>query len=175
MPVLLSGSPREPSSDDCILCTRSGERIPVATDEQLASRSSYKTVEHWNNFYLKKFSMGIKVRSAPRYPYNCVGMVFGSRRVWIDDDHIPQILSEDDFRKIERQDADIGDVIVYIRNQTPVHIGIIYRKELEFDNSTPRFWVLSKWGELAEFEHFEDIVPEVFGEQREFYTERIPM
>lgn len=61
---------------------------------------------------------------------------------------------------------------MYYNNDKPVHVGIIFREYLDLDGKTPRFWVLSKWGAAAEFEHFEDDVPEAFGQERKIYTDR---
>src|SRR5438552_4240440 len=47
--------------------------------------------------------------------YNCVGMVFGVRRTWIDPDQIPMILEDDGYRHLPGlwDLARIGDVVIY--------------------------------------------------------------
>ena len=120
--------------------------------------------------YTDKFRLDI--RSESDYPYNCVGMVFASRRAVIDDSEIKRILLEDNYHQIGRDQVIIGDVIAYLYEQKFVHVGIVFEKTLDIDNRTPRFRVVSKWGEdLPEFIHFEDQIPEMYGTPS-FYTDR---
>lgn len=44
----------------------------------------------------------LKIRSVSEYPYNCVGMVFCSRRASVDIKHIYDILTQDGYNEINR-------------------------------------------------------------------------
>jgi hypothetical protein len=107
--------------------------------------------------------------------YNCVGMVVGSRRVWIDPADLIRILVEDGYRKLNGlAEAQFGDVVVY-RNakREVVHVGIVIGKNL-YDPEAVRdpLVVLSKWGGAGEYEHDLSDVPVQLGSPAEFWTDR---
>jgi hypothetical protein len=165
VPIQLIGDNPTPSDDKAIR-TRSGWIIPQSPGE---SELSVETMEGWAKYFLKKFP--IKLRSLSRYPYNCVGMVFTSRRAWIDIEHIDQILKTDGYRQIQRNGVLIGDVVVYKFNNKAAHVGSICTTQLI--GNTLNIDVLSKWGDGPEFIHPIDRIPELYGVASEFYTDRV--
>jgi len=168
--VLRLGAFESQVPDDCAICTRSGWKIPEL-EEPLPSHPFFNDVEQFTRFYLHKF-VGLKVRSKSEYPYNCVGMVFSSRRAAINPSYLNKILQEDNYRPISRNEVQVGDVVVYSYRNELSHVGIILKVELI--GQTPIFTVMSKWGDVApEFVHLIDQVPEVLGEPIAFYTDRV--
>lgn len=113
-----------------------------------------------------------KVRSLSPYMYNCVGMIFSSRRAWIEIDELEQILADDFYRKISMAQLDAGDIVIYTRNGTRTHIGLIIFIEREA-NEIRNIVVLSKWGADGEIEHDLQIVPKGYGFPTEFWSEKI--
>lgn len=118
----------------------------------------------------KKNKRIMSVRSVSPYMYNCVGMIFSSRRAWIEIDHLHDILCKDGYAKISKENLDVGDVVVHTRVK-PEHVGLVtYVPRLESDDK--RIRVLSKWGADGEIEHFIDVVPEGFGKPSEYWSEK---
>jgi hypothetical protein len=113
---------------------------------------------------------GLALRSRSPHLYNCVGMIFASRRAIIEIDHIYRILEEDGYRRIAFDDIMVGDLVLYVRHEEPEHIGVI--SQVQRIGASLNVKVLSKWGLLAEFEHFIENVPERYGQASEFYSER---
>lgn len=94
--------------------------------------------------------------------YNCVGMVFGSRRVHICPSQIPLVLQEDDYQEVGPDDILVGDVVTWQDTDGDFnHIGVIVAVELKRNIRFPR--VLSKWGNGGERIHPPRLVPTVYG------------
>jgi hypothetical protein len=107
--------------------------------------------------------------------YNCVGMVFASRRTSVATEHLEVILSDDGYRPVSQEKAMEGDVVVYRRNNVPQHVGIIYQLEKSLHSGQViNTWVLSTWGHLGEYIHRIAEVPNAYGDAREFWSERRP-
>jgi len=95
--------------------------------------------------------------------YNCMGLVFASRRTSIDiDDSLQQILDEDGYRKIAVRDVQPGDVVLYLdRYKKPAHIGVILEHRARPLSAAPppreldswHIMVLSQWGTDGEYIH----------------------
>ena len=107
--------------------------------------------------------------------YNCIGMVFASRRVWIEPNDFGRILSDDGYRQLGGLDyAQTGDLIVY---QRPIgefsHVAVIINKEpLIIGSNKIRVWALSQFGFDGEWKHPHDEVPVMCGTAVEYWTER---
>ena len=104
--------------------------------------------------------------------YNCGGLVFGSRRVWIPPDEFLQILQEDGYRAIPPTPLETGDVVVYGTPPDSVaHVGMVHRTQLASlpTRPEPEVWVLSKWGEGGEYVHKIDDVPSLLGEPIQYW------
>ena len=111
------------------------------------------------------------LRSVDPYPYNCVGMIFASRRAWIEIDYIYELLRADNYKLVPRERVIAGDLVLY-KNQRdePSHIGLIIA--VDQLGASQNIKVISKWGLDAEFIHFIDKVNSNLGKPTEFYTDR---
>lgn len=99
--------------------------------------------------------------------YNCVGMVFASRRTFIGSDQIHFILENDDYEKLDGPEmARIGDIVVYTKGGLTTHVGIIVDTVLSVRR------VMSKWGAEGEYIHPERCVPELYGDPTEYWSDR---
>ena len=103
--------------------------------------------------------------------YNCMGLVFASRRTCIDIDELQPIFNDDGFTKVDNlNESMIGDVVVYSRDHQRRHVGIIVQKEELLGTLTIR--VLSQWGWDAEVIHPYDYVHPDHGVFSEIWTDR---
>jgi hypothetical protein len=105
--------------------------------------------------------------------YNCFGLVFATRRAWINHAEeltgvIMMILQDDKYAKLAPHEAKPGDIAIYRRGDSIVHAGLVY-------NVRPldpvEIWVMSQWGADGEYTHQAGDVPEVYG-RVEFWTDR---
>ena len=114
----------------------------------------------------------VLVRSISEYPYNCVGMVLGNRRVWIDmnNDEIEISLTKDGYRKILPGESSIGDVVLYKHENEFTHIGVVICVDRQNINN---IWILSKWGFAGEMIHHVLDVPSEYGLVSQYWTERV--
>lgn len=126
-----------------------------------------KALEH-----LGTLRISVRIRSISEYPYNCVGMVLGNRRAWIDldTDEIESSLTKDGYRRISSEELSVGDVVVYANQDEFTHIGVVIfvgRRDLTDVR------VLSKWGFAGEMIHHLHVVPKDYGLASQFWTERV--
>ena len=115
-----------------------------------------------------------KLRSASS-EYNCVGMLFSSRRAWIDTEHLRFILEEDDYKRIEPAAVQRGDVILYADGTGTTHVGLVWRHMPDVQNARWVTEVLSQWGSDGEYFHDAHDVPHFLGTPREFWTDRVDL
>jgi len=101
-----------------------------------------------------------------------VGLVFASRRTWIDTDHVYRLLEDDEYRRVDRLNVRVGDLVVYSSRGSIDHIGIAIDVQSTLGGSDRIITVLSQWGKDGEYLHREDVVPPLFGTERFYYTER---
>ena len=109
-----------------------------------------------------------------RSDYNCMGMVFANRRVWINPDQLNLILSDDAYRPVgDERDLQPGDVVVY-RNTggAVVHVGIVSTVTPNLLTASWEVQVLSQWGAAGEYFHRVDNVHPMLGTPSEYWTER---
>lgn len=107
--------------------------------------------------------------------YNCIGMIFGIRRTWIDPQHLETILPEDEYYKLSGvRDAEVGDIVLYRQEESTeiTHIALIVKKDVKLSPASFDVKVMSKWGWAGEYVHQIDDVPPQFGEPSEFWSER---
>ena len=104
--------------------------------------------------------------------YNCVGMVFASRRAWIETNHLYELLRQDGYNRVAERDIVPGDVVLYTKNVVPIHVGLVIYIGRVASNLEDLI-VLSKWGKEAEILHQVDVVPEAYGKPTEFWSERV--
>lgn len=125
---------------------------------------------------VKGISPTARCRSLTAF-YNCVGLVFASRRTAVDIEHLALILRDDGYRLISEIEAVEGDVVEYRRNGRPQHVGIVYELRdvsLMQNRSSIEIWVLSQWGEDGEYLHKAHNVPAIYGTELRYWSERIP-
>ncbi len=106
--------------------------------------------------------------------YNCVGFVFASRRTWIDPEHLPMILQEDEYKRVLTiEETQPGDLVIY-RNDARdiVHIGVILEVRPVLERAAREIRVLSKWGGDGEYIHAPEDVHYELGQPSEYWTER---
>ena len=113
--------------------------------------------------------------------YNCLGMVFASRRTWVEghsDEHtervIQMIISDDEYRRLSHDEEPmIGDLVLYRdTDESFTHIGIIAQVRTNLAAATFDIEVLSKWGAHGEYFHAEDDVYPAMGKPVAYYTGR---
>lgn len=103
--------------------------------------------------------------------YNCVGMVFASRRTWVEPEEIRKILADDGYRQIADTSACVGDVVLYTDDQgNLVHVGLV--ASVDIVGSVRTINVMSKWGRDGEYIHPVQAVPHLCGRPSEFWTDR---
>lgn len=125
--------------------------------------------------YMHKNCPDIETRSLSS-SYNCVGMVVASRRVVVEPDELPKILSDDEYRLVrERSKLKVGDLVIYKKSRTSNeidHIGVIIGLEKFPQTAEIKIRVLSQWGFDGEYIHDELNVPSLYGKHLEYYSER---
>ena len=116
-----------------------------------------------------------KVRSLSSV-YNCMGLVFASRRTWIDPEHLGAILKDDKYTQLDNEnEIESGDVVVYRNDDGEVsHVGIVAKvlTGLRLDDDPVRLCVLSQWGATGEYFHLADDVSSLLGRPVEYWTDR---
>jgi len=70
-------------------------------------------------------------------------------------------------------EAQFGDVVVYRKDGEISHVGIVARKNLYIpDDPQDPLVILSKWGQIGEYEHDLTDVPYLLGKPAEYWTDR---
>ena len=160
---------------DIVLQTRTGTDVP---NELLPEEHSGVLTNRRDFWESRRREVRFRTISAT---YNCVGMVFASRRVSVHPDEIATFLRDDGYRQLDsRAELQSGDLVLYLEGQESVasHIGVVQCCEpLRLADGSQAsemvIWVLSKWGRDGEYVHKIEDVPIVFGDPREFWTDRI--
>ena len=150
------------------LSTKLGNRIP---NEKPAPQPA-ETMAYRRDLILAGHP-DVVVRSLSS-EYNCVGMVFGSRRTAIEPELVPRILHEDGYERVpDESDLVTGDVIVYKTDNNQVgHVGVIAHIRTTIYPPSRKITVLSQWGFHGEYLHdINDVDPE-YGTRKEFWTDR---
>ena len=167
-PIIGRGSKRDPDSLE--LFTRT--RVFIPNEQRLeGSPAIMKTAID----VLRASFPTARLRSASQR-YNCVGMIFASRRTWIDPEELEMIFREDGFRIVnDIKDVFAGDIVVYgnPKTQQPEHIGLILDKAANLRDSTWDVKVLSQWGRDGEYVHEINSLPTLLGEVLSFWTDRV--
>ena len=107
--------------------------------------------------------------------YNCSGLVFATRRTWIDNEEWPQIRDEDEYRPVTGlNQAQVADVVVYRggSENSVTHVGLVIGKKLDVERAVWEITVLSKWGPQGEYSHRVDYLPDLLGRPTEYWTDR---
>ena len=109
--------------------------------------------------------------------YNCMGMVFASRRTWIELEleHLRMILQDDEYQQVPNEgELRQGDVVVYRDDDNYVsHVGIVVNIRTRIKEATREIFVLSQWGQDGEYFHLAEDVNPRLGKPAEYWTDRI--
>lgn len=107
--------------------------------------------------------------------YNCMGMVFANRRVWIDPDWLGMILADDGYSRVrDERELQPGDVVVYRSSAGAVsHVGLVAEVKPNLREGTWEVQVLSQWGSTGEYFHRVDDLSPALGHFSGYWTERI--
>jgi hypothetical protein len=109
--------------------------------------------------------------------YNCVGLVFGSRRTAIEPSDLQKILDDDGYVQVLERDAVCGDIVLYKDNKGEyAHVALVVEHKPKVDPNKPAFetFVVSQWGDTGEYIHLaSDVPPTWLGRPIEFWSERI--
>lgn len=107
--------------------------------------------------------------------YNCGGLAFACRRVWVSPEVFVQILQADGYRRLKGpEESEAGDVVIYHGpDNEPCHVGLVVRKNLLPAGATgDLLTVLSKWGGDGEYVHQASEVPGYLGKPAQYWTDR---
>lgn len=169
MDIIGRGEQRD--SKSIKLSTRIGSHIPnEIREEQHPARLRVAINEN------QKYHPNTKLRSATGV-YNCIGLIFASRRTWIEPEHIEMILKEDGYKRLQgEEEVKIGDIIIYREeySNAVTHIGEVIHIDVNIREASRIFTVLSQWGATGEYLHIIDDVPEPYGLPKEYWTDRRP-
>ena len=104
-----------------------------------------------------------------------MGMVFATRRTWIEPEHLSVILQDDDYRQISSESELIrGDLVVYRDDAGSVsHVGVVAEVHTNVELATYEITVLSQWGRDGEYFHRADDVSAYLGKPTEYWTDRV--
>jgi hypothetical protein len=115
----------------------------------------------------------IRLRSLS-WDYNCVGLVFGSRRTAIDVRHLARIFTDDGYEPILEANVQPGDIAVYRDFHGDfAHVGFVVEYSPNIMDATFNIVVLSQWGDTGEYIHPVRGVPDSWlGRPIEFWSEK---
>jgi hypothetical protein len=114
----------------------------------------------------------IKLRSLSS-EYNCMGLVFASRRAEVDVDELQIILEDDGYVQVTEGNAARGDIVVYRGgDNSPLHVGVVYDHTPDVETAKWKTFVLSQWGRDGEYFHVANDVSPLMGKPSDFWTDR---
>lgn len=155
---------------EILLATRQGNKIP----NRQRYEASPVQLKAWTRL-IENLCHRAQLRSSVSI-YNCVGMVFASRRTWIEIDIITWIFGEDGYHRFSELDnSRSGDLVLYRDTHTKeyAHVGMIIGEKLLLEGSSQsEIWVISQFGKNGEWIHPLDDVPPNFKGGIEFWTDR---
>jgi cell wall-associated NlpC family hydrolase len=97
-------------------------------------------------------------------------MALANRRTSIEPADLREILRDDSYKRIARDEADPGDLVVYAGSSgEPTHVAIITHRPVTAPDA---IYVMSAWGSDGEYTHVVDDVPAILGMATEFWTDR---
>ena len=102
-----------------------------------------------------------------------MGLVFASRRTFVEPEELVGILRDDEYRMVHEDEVVAGDLIVYRDESEEVsHVGVVWEVRSNLRDATRSFVVLSQWGQSGEYVHDWTDVASQLGEPKEFWTDR---
>lgn len=104
----------------------------------------------------------VKERSNESGFFNCHGLVFGNRRIEIEQTtEVFKILHEDNYKEVLKENVLPGDVVIYIHEGDIIHSGIVIEQPIE-PFFVPK--IISKWGSYKEIIHKANYGPYKYNE-----------
>lgn len=162
--IVLPGESRDRRSIH--LSTKTGQHIPNVRRLERSPDSLRAATALW-----KEERPDAMLRTISN-TYNCVGMIFASRRTHVDVEHLPQIYREDQYRTVRL--PELGDVAVYRDEAGAIqHVGVVMGVEVDFATGQRTVTILSKWGGDGEYVHPPDHVPGALGRVMDYWTDRL--
>jgi hypothetical protein len=160
--ILNLGEENDPRSIS--LVTKKGKRIKNARPDPRHPDSMAAAEK-----YAKKYgNEDFRTRSLLS-TYNCMGLVFGSRRTVIDVDDVEWILQDDGFGAVLEQDVLPGDLLLYRDANGPTHIAVVVEHRQNFEKACFETTVVSQWGDNGEYVHRASDVSPILGKPSRFY------
>jgi hypothetical protein len=148
---------------------RNGEKVHSLTPklpwpEEKISASVGLWKRNFPNAALRSFS----------HRYNCVGMVFASRRACIESTDLEKVLEGDGYSQLQNVAAVVqGDLVVYKDYMGSYsHVAVVLGRYRVDSGNELGIEALSKWGQEGEYIHKAEDVPFHCGKPAEFWTER---
>ena len=155
-------------SPELSLATRKGTQIPNEQRNQRSPASMQAAIG-----IMQSGRPSVQPRSSSSV-YNCMGMVFASRRTCIDPQQLHMILVDDEYEPVpDQKDLQRGDIVVYRGPKgTVCHVGIVVEVKPDLRKGSWEVTVLSQWGADGEYFHLINEVHPSLGEPTEFWTDR---
>ena len=152
---------------DIPLVTRAGTQIPNERRQQRHPQALQAAA----TIHTRRSTVHLRSATAV---YNCVGLVFASRRTCIDTEHITWILEEDGYYKVDNEkDVMPGDLVLYRTALDELaHIAIVLDKSPVIQTASWKMKVLSQWGADGEYIHDALDIPELLGRPTDYWSER---
>jgi hypothetical protein len=160
------GSPTDKESID--LATSRNQRIPNVRRRERAPEALREALR-----FVTEGHAGRQLRSLTA-TYNCIGMAFANRRTWIEPEHVPMILRDDGYARVETPAAVVpGDLVIYETAPAEIsHVAVVISNSPNVQDGSSTIRVLSQWGSDGEYFHDYQDVPLYLGKPVRFYTER---
>lgn len=148
--------------------TKRGNKVPNEQRREVSPERMNAAME------VVKANHPTAVERSLRSTYNCMGMVFASRRTCVDIDHLTFILADDGYRKIVNEsEVQVGDLAVYRGDSGDFsHVGIVYYLSPYGADGNRDIFVMSQWGRDGEYYHRVDDVNVNLGKPAEYWTDR---
>ena len=175
---IIIGGGLEQDPNKIKLTTKKGNYIPnVQLPSQQVPEMIKAKMEMHESFAKQTQAQLRSIDSA----YNCVGLVFASRRTHIEPELVWWILQEDGYKKIKKQDTAVDDLVIYytlnrevaLLNKEVTHIGRLIDKVWDESAKELKWRVLSKWGKDGEYLHkIKDVPLHLPYDGLEFWSEK---
>ena len=108
--------------------------------------------------------------------YNCVGLIFASRRTNVETDELSWIMSDDGYKEVSEDQVVVGDLVVYRhdKGKPANHVGIIVEIMPKIATAQRKYRILSQWGSNGEYLHEAAEVPTGwYGTHLDYFTHRV--
>lgn len=150
-----------PSGESLPLQTRRGADIPNHLDRVAATIN-----QTWDDREQERAHRPLCRRSPANPNYNCHGMTFAARRVWVPE--LVSILDDDGYVEIEEREVLPGDIAIYFAQTTGFleHSGVVVQSPTVVAGTA---MICSKWGAGGEFIHAAHASPYSGGATIKYY------